>query len=137
MDVIRRNTDYALRLAASLASNYAGSPVSARKLAAECSVPYQLTCKLLQRLASAEIVRSVMGPAGGYELSRDPGKVSMKEVIETIQGYISLNTCFADAKKCPLKGHCPLHEKLTQLQEDMDRYFDTTTLGQLTMNSEQ
>ena len=144
MDVIRRNTDYALRLAGVLAGHYNGSPVSARRLAEECSVPYHLTCKLLQKLAGASIVHSVMGPAGGYMLSREPESISMRDVIECIQGRISLNSCLADSSDvesagstgCRFIKHCPLHDRLAVLQKDMDTYFDETTVGQLSINGE-
>ena len=74
MDVIRRNTDYALRLVVGLVENYGKAPVSARQLAKNQDVSYELACKLLQKLSSAKLVKSSMGAAGGFELAKRPEK---------------------------------------------------------------
>jgi Rrf2 family protein len=70
MDILRRNTDYGLRLMVSLAQHYDGDTISTRVLAAEQEVSYQLACKLMQQLHEAKLVESLMGPKGGFRLSR-------------------------------------------------------------------
>ncbi|MCJ7728934.1 MAG: Rrf2 family transcriptional regulator [Sedimentisphaerales bacterium] len=72
MDIIRRNTDYALRATVELAGRFGREPVATKELARQQHIPYQLACKLLQRLHNAGIVRSTMGPAGGFKLNKDP-----------------------------------------------------------------
>ena len=120
MDVIRRNTDYALRLMALLAVFFQKKEsVSARSLSQNTVVPYPVTCKLLQKLQKREIVKSAMGPQGGYILARNPEQISFLVVIETIQGPISINRCFLGAYKCPMKGKCSLHGKLIKLQDEI------------------
>jgi len=71
MDVIRRNTDYAVRLAVHLAKHYGKEPISTRAAAAEEQVPYQLACKLMQKLNNANLVASCMGPRGGFVLASE------------------------------------------------------------------
>ncbi|MHC4952130.1 MAG: RrF2 family transcriptional regulator [Planctomycetota bacterium] len=73
MDLIRRDTDYAFRFVAHLSGVFEdGRTVSARSLAKDNQVTYALTCKILQKLAGADIVESVMGPKGGFRLSKKP-----------------------------------------------------------------
>ena len=64
MDVLRRNTDYALRIVVHLARQWKGEPASSRDIAAAEAVSYDLTCKLLQKLAKIRLVKSTMGQIG-------------------------------------------------------------------------
>ena len=130
MDLIRRNTDYALRLAANLAMEYnSQSALSATVLSKKNNVPYPLTCKLLQKFQQAGIVKSTLGSKGGFKLARDPKDISFRDLIETIQGPISVNRCLLGPYSCPMKGHCPLHPKLVGLQKEIEHHLTTTTLA--------
>ena len=74
MDVLRRNTDYGLRMMAALAGHFGGELVSARQLAGTGHFSYELGCKILQKLNKAGLVKSSMGPKGGFTLSREPAR---------------------------------------------------------------
>ncbi len=136
MDIIRRNTDYALRLMNLLAEFYQkNEAVSARTLSNDAVVPYPLTCKLLQKLQKKKIVKSLMGPRGGYLLSRNPEQISFHEVIEIIQGPISINRCFLGNYQCPMKGNCHLHGKLTQIQNEIINSLQKSKISDLVSTS--
>jgi len=132
VDLIRRNTDYALRLTAALAAQYdSGKVLSARALSQVHNVPYTLACKLLQKYQQAGFIKSVMGPRGGFALARRPSEITLLELIETIQGNMKVNRCMAGPHICSLREECPLHPKLADLQEEIQRYLRNTTLAEL------
>lgn len=131
MDVIRRNTDYALRLIIGLVENGSGEPISARQLAENGDVPYGLACKMLQKLSSAKLIMSRMGANGGFELAKKPEKISLYQVIKAIQGGICLNRCVSDAKSCPRRPKCMVSKKLACLQGYMEGYLKDITLKEL------
>ncbi|MBN1795216.1 MAG: Rrf2 family transcriptional regulator [Sedimentisphaerales bacterium] len=131
MDVLRRNTDYALRAMVHLARHWGDGSVSTKDLADSEKISYDLACKLLQKLAGAKLVKSRMGPKGGFELKKEPGKVSIKEIIESVQGPVFLNKCLMGDFKCPLEERCPVNKKLSELQEYIDGFFNHVTLANL------
>lgn len=135
VDVVRRNTDYALRLIVNLARNHNDGPVSTRAAAEEEGVPYQLACKLMQRLHKSELVKSCMGPKGGFSLGKEPSQISLRDVVETIQGPISVNRCLVAADACERQKDCGARIKLAELQRYIRDYLDRITVDELLNNS--
>jgi len=108
MDVIRRNTDYALCLMIHLAEHFEDTTVSTKAMAQKEKIPYPLACKLMQKLKKNQLVKSVMGPKGGFQLTGKPCDINLLQVIEVIQGPVSVNRCLLDTYSCPRKSRCPI-----------------------------
>jgi Rrf2 family protein len=134
MDILRRNTDYALRLMVGLAQRANAGAVSTRVLAQGQEVSYQLACKLMQHLQDAGIVQSTMGPKGGFQLGRQPDQISLLEVIEAVQGPLRLNRCLLREAGCPRQDICPIRAKIGTLQDQMGEYLGGITLADLAAN---
>lgn len=132
MDIIRRNTDYGLRMMAILSEHFEdGQQISARQLASGGNFSYQLGCKLLQTLRKAKLVKSSMGPKGGFSLNKDPSKITLMEVIKVLQGDFSLNRCLQDSDGCEFQGDCEINNKLSCLQLHIDGYLDGITFAEI------
>ena len=117
MEVLRRNTDYALRMMVTLAKQFkSGELMSAKRLTSDCNFSYELGRKLLQRLHKAELVKSVMGLRGGFTLSRKPSEITLMAIINVLQGGIYLNKCLADGEGCEFEHECEVSTKLAYLQ---------------------
>lgn len=128
MDMIRRNTDYALRLMINLAGNYGKGTVSSRQLAEKEEVSYQLTCKLMQKLNAAGLVKSQMGPKGGFFLCKDPSEINLAAIIEVTQGPVTVNSCLLNINACSRQSNCPIRKELTELQKYIKSFFNDVTL---------
>jgi Rrf2 family protein len=134
MDILRRNTDYALRAIVSLGKHWRQELVSTSEVAKEQAIPYQLACKIFQKLSKAQLVESSMGPKGGFQLSRKPAKINLQQVIEAMQGPMSLNRCLLDTDTCPNRTDCPVSKSLGGLQKYMNSYFQSVTVDDLLNN---
>jgi len=82
----------------------------------------------MQRLNRAGLVQSSMGVKGGFELSRDPTQINLLEIIETIQGTLSVNRCVLGKNACKNQSSCPVCVKLGELQGEMTNYLNSTSL---------
>jgi Rrf2 family iron-sulfur cluster assembly transcriptional regulator len=131
MDLIRRNTDYAIRAMVYLAKNRQKEPISARQISGSQNISYGLVCKLLQRLKKNKLVKSSMGPKGGFCLNKEPSKMNLLKIIEVIQGPVSLNRCLLDANFCKRKKNCPVSKKLSKLQKEINRSLGDIKLEEL------
>ena len=131
MDIVRRNTDYAFRLVLGLAGRYGGDLVSARVLAEECGVSYQLACKILQQLGVDGIIISKMGPKGGFSMQKHPSEVTLEDIVTIIQGPLTVNCCMFSLDACMRQKNCSLNKKLHDLQGMIGDFLGGTTLQDL------
>jgi Rrf2 family iron-sulfur cluster assembly transcriptional regulator len=131
MDIVRRNTDYALRAMAYLAKNFGGESISTRLISEREDISYQLACKLMQKMNDAGLATSTMGPKGGFTLSKDPSEINLLEIIQAVQGPLSVNKCLAQDDPCDRKKDCPLSGKMKVLQDYIVNYLSDATLADL------
>jgi len=126
--MISKTAEYALRAVACLAERV-GQPASADCLAEKTKVPRRYLHRVLQDLVAVKLVRSRSGPGGGYELNREPGKVTILDVINAVSPLERI-------RECPLglKSHttlCPLHAELDRAYAATEAAFTNVTIQQL------
>jgi Rrf2 family protein len=134
MEIIRRNTDYALRLIIHLAQRKPGTAVSAHTLSQSELVPSPLSSKLLQKLHKAGIVGSRMGSNGGFFLKKESKDISLADVVEVIQGPLKVNKCILDESVCPRISFCTIRKELLKLQKRIEDFYKNTTIDMLAEN---
>jgi Rrf2 family iron-sulfur cluster assembly transcriptional regulator len=135
VEILRRNSDYALRAMAALAGAAAAGDgkelVSARDLACSERLAEPHLRKLLQRLVRAGLVESVRGVAGGFRLARRPEEIDLLSAVEAVQGKLAVNRCLLGRRGCPRQKDCPLSAKLAQIQEGLGALFRNVKLADL------
>ena len=99
---ITQESDYALRIVTALALK--GNTVDAGTLSAETSVTPRFTLKILHKLVRVGIVSSFKGANGGSRLSCSPEELTMKDVIEAIEGPILIARCLHSHEDCTQSG---------------------------------
>lgn len=112
---ITREADYALRIIAMLADE--NKQIEAKVIAEKNDIPYRFTLKILRKIVQAEIIKSFRGVNGGYMLNKKPSEITLKDVIEVIDGKIAINKCMTDPEICKNNGVCKVQKKLYQVQK--------------------
>lgn len=126
--MISKTAEYALRAVACLGTE-TDRPVSADALAELTKVPRRYLTRVLQDLCAAGMVRSRPGPGGGYELIRPPSKLTILDVINTVEPIARIKTC-----PLGLKTHtklCPLHAELDRAYAATETAFKGVTIQEL------
>lgn len=104
---LSRMADYGVILMVELARGGDGE-TTASGLAGTTMLPQPTVSKLLKQLASAGLLRSRRGPAGGYGLARKAADISVAKIIAAIDGPIALTECVTDAGcVCEIEALCP------------------------------
>jgi len=132
MELIKRNTDYALRVLTLMGKYKKGHIIFARELADSESVPLVYLHKILQKLQRRGIIRSYRGRfGGGFSLNRDMGKIALQEIMEIAQGKFAINRCFIEHDRCSRIKKCPIHKQLHQVQNQIENTLHKVTLATL------
>lgn len=126
MSMLSKTVEYALRATVWLARE-PGKTESAERLASSIRVPRRYLHKVLQDLVEAGLARSQPGPGGGYTLNRDPGAITILDVIDAVEPIERI-------LRCPLglTSHtslCPLHQALDQAYAAMEDAFRRVTVA--------
>jgi Rrf2 family protein len=83
---LSRASSYALHAVAHMAAEGEGRLLTSRHIAQARGLPENFILKLLRPLVSAQILRSVKGPNGGYQLARPASKITVLDVVEAVDG---------------------------------------------------
>jgi len=106
---ITQTADYAVRTAVYLALHRNDGPVAAASIAREMTIPVDYISKVVQALSRAGLVESVPGRNGGARLARDPADLSMLDIIEAVDGPVTLTRCVTRPGACPRDSFCIVH----------------------------
>jgi Rrf2 family protein len=105
--ILSRRSDYGLQAALELARLYGVGFLSARQIAEQHRLPLAFVKKLLQTLARADLVRATVGSRGGYALARAPREISVRRVLEALEGTLAPVSCLSSETHCKLAADCP------------------------------
>ena len=107
---ITLESDYALRILTAMAG-YEGV-TDAKTISNDTSVTQRFTLKILHKLVVGDLVQSYKGVNGGYILKVSPENITLKQVIELIDGPIAIARCLDSGESCSLncdKSSCDYH----------------------------
>lgn len=111
--------------------------VSLKEIAKEIDSPVAFTAKILQQLAKNNIVNSVQGATGGFEIDkRNIEKIKLSEIVYAIDGDKVYVGCGLGLKKCNANKPCPVHDKFVQIRDDLRYMLENTSLYEMTAGLE-
>jgi Rrf2 family protein len=130
---ITRQADYAVRTVLYLAGVENGDRAPTSKIAQLQHIPSSFLAKIVSQLSVAGIVQTSRGARGGVALAREAKDISLLNVVEAIDGPITLNECVTDPSMCAFGDQCAVHDVWCQAQAELVRQLsrsDFATLAQ-------
>jgi len=126
---ITRASDYAIRLLAHLASN--GLEGKSDELARDLDIPFNHLAKLVQALARRGYLATRRGKGGGIKLAVDPRDISLRQVIEAVEGPLVISNCLFHREICRFSPKCRARQCLALVRQKINEVFSATTIFDL------
>ena len=128
---LTRGAEYAIRAMTYLARYPEGHVASLHEIGEAQDIPESFLAKILQSLVHAGLAVSQRGAHGGFALARTAEQITMRDVIEAVDGPISVNLCTLDPEVCKRSGNCEVHKAWLRAQEQLMDVLGGVTLSSL------
>ncbi|NMA61466.1 MAG: Rrf2 family transcriptional regulator [Firmicutes bacterium] len=127
---ITKKTEYAVSALVELASN-PGEYISSKTIAARQDIPANFLPQIMALLGTTGWVLGVRGPGGGVRLEVDPSTITIRDVIELIEGPIAISKCMSHEFSCNRDGRCPMQPVWREAQEAFVNVLGQRTIADL------
>ena len=133
---ITLESDYALRIVTTLAEE--NTLIDAKTISDKTQVTQKFALKILRKLTCGGIVSSVKGVKGGYKLKLKPENITLKQVIELIDGPIVIARCLEGGEGCTLnpdKTACVFHHIFDHISIDVAKKLNKITIRDILLKN--
>jgi Rrf2 family protein len=135
---VSTRSDYCIRVVLELALAAPQAVLTAEDLAARAGVPSKYLLRLLRDLQAGGIVRGTRGWHGGYSLMRDPGDVTVAEVVRLMDGPLAPVACASvmahvpcPQSRCQTEESCVLRDMWMSVRNAIAEVLENTTFADL------
>jgi Rrf2 family protein len=128
---LTRGCEYAIRALTYLAMREEEHPILLADIAKGIGAPPNYLSNIFQILTRLDLVRSHRGAKRGYSLAQPASEINLKQIVEGIEGPISISSCNMEAGWCELDGACSLYEIWDDIQQTISDKLSATTLSKL------
>lgn len=124
---------YALRAMVDLAMHETQAPILRKEIAERQEISGNYLAQLFLKLRRAGLVRSVLGPGGGYVLAKDASEISAGDVLRAVEESLAPVYCMDEEceDECHRADGCPTRVLWIKLGQQIAQTLDSTTLADL------
>lgn len=106
--------------------------ISLKDIAKAINSPEAFTSKILQKMVKSELMQSIQGAYGGFEISDSVlEKLNLEDIVKAIDGDETYTSCVLGLKECSDVNPCPAHKKYKHIKEDLINMLRTTTIREM------
>ena len=128
-------TRYGVRLMLDLAQKHGSGPVLLKDIAKEEDLSEKYLSLIVMPLKASGLLKALRGASGGYTLSREPSEITLKEIVESLEGKIFLVDCDPDPKSCTRSGVCATRDVWQVIATKITGELESMTLADLVRTS--
>lgn len=131
---LSKKSEYALMAARYMAVKNHGTAVTAKEIADNYKISFELVSKVLQNLARNNIAMSFQGVKGGYSLKKNPLEISLIELIQAVEPDYQITDCLrtkSSKDECSYSECCKIRDPLVEVQKKIDKVFYETKLASI------
>ncbi|MBO3098821.1 RrF2 family transcriptional regulator [Gelidibacter pelagius] len=128
--------EYGIKASIYIALNsYDGNRVSLKEIAKEIDSPEAFTAKILQALVRNDIINSVKGAHGGFEIPKEEiSSIKLSQIVNSIDGDSIYHGCGLGLNVCDENHPCPVHDQFKVIRNELKLMLESTNLEQLALD---
>lgn len=127
--IYSRSAEYAIRAFVHLAQIPDGRFAMVKQIAQQEQIPAHFLAKILQQLARKGLLRSSKGPTGGFTLRVPAEKISLKDIVDALDGMSEYQKCASGLAECNDDMPCGMHDSWKALRSRIIEYLERTTIA--------
>ena len=131
---VSRTLDYAVRSLIYM-GNHEVPRMSMKEISEAQHIPQNYLAKIMRRMVERGLIRSMVGPEGGYFLRRDPKDINLRDIYEAVEGELRVIDCMDQDEVCALYENCTQLPVWDKLQVSMIKLLEKTSLDDLLTES--
>lgn len=122
---------YGTRAMIDIAENYGEGPVSLRQLAERQNISLKYMEQIIPLLRAPGLIKSTRGARGGYVLAKEPEDITLRDIVQALEGSWSLVDCLDDQSQCDRTTECVTYELWFDIRAAIYKILDSTTLADM------
>jgi Rrf2 family protein len=133
--VLTQKSRYALRSLLYLVEEAGGTPVQLARIAETQNIPPKYLELIMLDLKKAGLVKSLRGPRGGYQITREPAEISFGDIVRALEGPIALVSCasvnfYAPCGDCHDEETCAIRRAFAIIRDRTTEILDGISLAE-------
>ena len=133
---VSKTLDYAVRSLIYM-GNHEVPRMSMKEISEAQHIPQNYLAKIMRRMVERGLIRSMVGPDGGYFLRKDPKDINLRDIYEAVEGEIRVIDCMDQDEVCALYENCTQLPVWDKLKVSMIKLLEKTSLEDLLEDSKE
>ena len=125
---LTKGVEYGIEGILYLARRDRGEPALIREISRATAIPETFLSKIFQRLATRGLIWSRRGFRGGFRLARPAGRITLREIVEALQGPIEFHRCLDHLRARGRQHRCHVNRVFRKVQRKVASILEQTTL---------
>ena len=125
--ILSKTTEYAVRVLSFMAKNNTELN-SAKYLHEQLNIPYKYLTRLMTDLVRNKYLVSIKGRNGGFKLNKELNEITLANIIESVEGMDSFNSCILGFQECSSENPCAMHFIWEENKSNLLNTLEKTTL---------
>jgi Rrf2 family protein len=114
-----------------LALSHQKGPITLNHIAKQQGISAKYLEQLLIPLKGAGLVSSIRGARGGYKLTKDPGEITLYDIVKVLEGPLVVVDCVDNPSSCTRQSECVVRELWDEMTRQLKDFLSSITLAHL------
>lgn len=128
---VNKQLDYAIQLLGALASYSQERPLSLKKFSEQSTISFLFLQRIASKLKTAGFIKATQGVQGGYYLIHTPESITVKDIVEAMEGRYGMVDCAKNPGTCPQEGKCLVQIGMSKMNDQVVNVLAKMTINDL------